>query len=216
MKIFNYIDAAYYINLDYRVDRRKAFEKEISKINIPIERFNAVQFKEDELVNPYGSKVWHKIMGCAMSHHTIIRKAKELNLSNVWILEDDCVFVDGFLEKAQKCIDDLRNVEWDMFFFGGEPNKRAEHQVGSIVKVNGVYGAHSYLINHTFYDKILDIPFEYGPIDIVYLNYNEPDKKCYLSKELLCLQSGDLESDLLLTKINRESIYKNAYKTYID
>ena len=33
MKIFDYIDAAYYINLDYRIDRKEAFKKQIDKPN---------------------------------------------------------------------------------------------------------------------------------------------------------------------------------------
>lgn len=216
MKIFDYIDAAYYINLDYRVDRKKSFEEQINKINIPVTRFNAIQFKEDEIDNPFNSIIWHKIIGCALSHQSIIKKAKELNLQNVWILEDDCVFVENFIEKAQKCIDDLKKTEWDMFYFGGELNKKAEPYSDFIVKINGVYGAHSYLVNHTFYDTLLNIPFTQGPIDIVYLNYNESLKKFYLSKELLCLQSKELESDLSGGKIDRETIYKTTYKMYVE
>lgn len=216
MKIFDYIDAAYYINLDYRVDRRESFEKRIKQLNIPVTRFDAIQFKENELDNPHDSKIWHKVMGCALSHQSIIKKAKELNLQNVWILEDDCIFVDNFTDKAQKCIDDLKNIEWDMFYFGGELNKKAENFSDSIVKVNGVYGAHSYLVNHTFYNTLLSIPFTLGPIDIVYLNYNESQKKFYLSKELLCLQDGELISDLLEGKIDREEIYRTTYKMFVD
>lgn len=216
MKIFDYIDAAYYINLDYRIDRKEAFKKQIDKLGIPVTRFNAVQFKKDELENPFNSGVWHKIMGCALSHQSIIKQAKELNLQNVWIFEDDCVFIEGFIEKAQKCINDLKNVEWNMFYFGGELNKKVEPYSDSIVKVNGVYGAHSYLVNHTFYNKLLEIPFTTGPIDIVYLNYPESSKIFYSSKELLCLQSGELESDLLEGKIDREEIYRNTYKMYVD
>lgn len=216
MKILNYIDAAYYINLDYRTDRKEAFEKQVKALNIPVTRFDAVQFKKDELENPFNSNIWHKIMGCTVSHQSIIKKAKELNLQNVWIFEDDCIFVEEFIEKAQKCIDDLKNTEWDMFYFGGELNKKVEPYSDSIVKVNGVYGAHSYLVNHTFYDALLEIPFMTGPIDVIYLNYPEFKKNFYLSKELLCLQSGELESDLLESKIDRENIYRTTYKMFIN
>ena len=35
---------------------------------------------------------------------------------NVWVFEDDCVFAENFIERAKKCIEDLRSVEWDMFY----------------------------------------------------------------------------------------------------
>jgi hypothetical protein len=214
--ILNYIDKAYYINLDYRTDRRDEFEKRVSELGIPVERFEAVRFAENELNNPFNDKDWHKKMGCAYSHLNLIKLAKEQGLKNVWIFEDDCKFVDGFVEKAQKCIDELKGLEWDVFYFGGEPNRKAEPYSDLLVRTNGVYGAHSYLVNHTFYDKILSDHPEYSLLDVRYLAYNENDKIFYLSKELLCLQDGNFESDLWGGKINRDENYKLAYKMYIE
>lgn len=213
--ILDYIDKAYYINLDYRTDRRDLFQNQINKLGFEIERFDAVQLKLEDIENPFNDPNWHKKMGCCQSHINLIKLAKEQNLKNIWILEDDCTFVDGFMEKAKKCIDELKELEWDVFYFGGEPNRETIPHSDTLVKTNGVYGAHSYIVNHTFYDKVIrDIP-QNSLLDVFYLSFNEYDKQFYLSKELLCLQDGNVESDLWGGKVFRDDNYKEAYKKYI-
>lgn len=213
--MFDYIDKAYYINLDYRTDRKLLLEERIKEIDLDIERFEAVKFNLDEMENPYNDKDWHKKMACNQSHINIIKSAKEQGLKNVWILEDDCVFVDGFVEKAKKCLDELQNLEWDLFYFGGEPNRESEPHSDLLAKTNGAYGIHSYIINHTFYDKVINNTPTNLLLDVFLLNFNEADKIFYISKELLCLQDGNFESDLWGGKINRDQIYGEAYKKYI-
>ncbi len=216
MKILNYIDKAFYINLDSRKDRRIDFEKRVNQLGIPVTRFPAIEISPDKLENNTSDPRWlNKVSNCT-SHLALIKKAKEEGLSNVWIFEDDCTFAENFIERAQNCIDELKDIGWDMFYFGGEPNRKAKKHLKNIVEVNGIYGAHSYLVNHTFYDKILTTSDMRNGIDIVYLNYNENEKKYYLSKELLCLQDGMSESDIWGGKINRENNYKLAYKLYIE
>lgn len=212
--ILNYIEKAYYINLNSREDRRIDFEKRVNELGLPVERFPAIEVKDIE--NNTGDPHWlNKVSNCT-SHLALIKRAKEEGLSNVWVFEDDCTFTENFMEKAQKCIDELKGLEWDMFYFGGEPNKKATNYYEHIVEVNGIYGAHSYLVNHTFYDKLCKITDTRNGIDIVYLNYNEHNKKYYLSRELLCLQDGSSESDIWGGKIDREANYRLAYKLYID
>jgi GR25 family glycosyltransferase involved in LPS biosynthesis len=212
--ILDYIEKAYYINLDYREDRKENFEKRVNDLNIPVERFPAIIINAEDIENPHGDVRWHNKVSNYYTHLAIIRKAKELGLKNVWVFEDDCVFVDGFLDKAQKCIDDIKNIEWDMFYFGGEPNKETEPHSENIVKTSGIYGAHSYLVNHTFYDKILTMNI-ISPIDVHYLNYHCDYKKYYLSREILCNQDGESYSDIWGQTLYRDEIYKNAYKLYV-
>jgi len=214
--ILDYIDKAYYINLDYRTDRKEMFENQIKKLDIEVERYDAIQLKLEDIENPFGDINHHKKMGCAISHINLVKLAKEQNLKNVWILEDDCIFVDEFMEKAKHCIEELKQLEWDVFYFGGEPNRRAEPYSDLIVKTIGVYGAHSYIVNHTFYDKVINNYSRNTLLDIFYLNFNEWDKNFYLSKELLCLQDGTSESDLWGGKIDRLENYNEAYKLYIN
>ena len=212
--ILNYIEKAYYINLDYRTDRKELFEQRTKELGISAQRFPAIMVNPEDIKNPYGDKYWHNKVSNFYSHTAIIKEAKKLGLKNIWVFEDDCVFAEGFMEKAQLCINDLKDVEWDMFYFGGEPNNQTTYHSDNIVKTDGVYGAHSYLVNHTFYDKILSSNLVNG-IDILYLNLHTFDKKYYLSREILCNQDGQFYSDIWGQTIIRDEVYKNAYKLYV-
>lgn len=212
--ILDYIDKAYYINLDSRVDRKELFEKRVNELNIPVERFSAININPEDIQNPHGDVRWHYKVSNYFTHLEVIKTARDKGFKNVWVFEDDCVFIDDFINKAQKCIDDLKNIEWDMFYFGGEPNRETEYYSDNIVKTSGVYGAHSYLVNHTFYDKILSMTI-ISPIDVHYLNYHCDNKKYYLSRKILCGQDGTSYSDIWGQTIARDEVYKNAYKLYV-
>lgn len=212
--ILNYIEKAYYINLDHRTDRRENFERRVNELGIPVERYPAITINPEDISNPFGDVRWHNKVSNYYTHLAIIQKAKDLGLKNVWVFEDDCVFIDGFLEKANKCLEDLKKIEWDMFYFGGEPNRETEPYSEYIVKTTGVYGAHSYLVNDIFYDKILSMNI-ISPIDVHYLNYNCNNKNYYLSKEILCGQDGESFSDIWGQTIKRDAVYENAYKLYV-
>jgi len=214
--IFDYIEAAIYINLDYRIDRRLAAEYRFQELGLSVERFDAVKLDPIDIDNPENDLNWHKKMGCTQSHFRCVKLAKERGLKNIWIMEDDVTFVPDFLSKAQYVINELKTTEWDMFFFGGEPNRQSVPYSSHIVKTNGVYGTHSYLVNHTFYDKLLALDVKNGIPDIIYLVFDESQKRFYLSKELLCLQDSTFESDLWGGKINRDNLYKTAYQSYVD
>jgi GR25 family glycosyltransferase involved in LPS biosynthesis len=216
MKFFGYIEHAVYINLDYRTDRRIAVEQRFNELGLEVERFNAIQPNPDELDNPCNEPLWHKKMGCTQSHFQCIRLAKERQLKNIWIMEDDVVFVPEFLVKVQRVIDELKTIEWDMCFLGGEPNRKALPHSEHLVKTNGVYGAHSYFVNHTFYDKLLKLNIDYKISDTIFVSMDETIKKFFLSKEILCFQDDQFESDLWGGKVAREHLYKNAYKLYVD
>lgn len=214
MKIFNYIDAAFYINLDYRTDRKKAVEERCAELHIPVERFNAIQLRPEDVTNPHNDSNWHKKMSCTHSHFACIELAKKRGLQNVWIMEDDVKFSSNFTEIVPSIIEELKNMEWDMVFFGGQPNRKVIPYSNLLVKTNGVYGAHSYLVNSTFYDKILSTSTD-GLLDMIYLHYDEDNKKFFLSTHLLCLQDGNFESDLWHGKIQRDELYENAYNEFV-
>ena len=78
-----YISHIFYINLDYREDRREEIESELAKYELleKSERFPGIR-----VVN-------QGILGCTKSHLGVIKLAKERGYKNVLILEDDFEFV---------------------------------------------------------------------------------------------------------------------------
>jgi hypothetical protein len=111
----------------------------------------------------------------------------------------------------------LQNVEWDLFYLGGEPNNYCKSISDNLVQIEngGVYTTHAYAINHTFYDKMLNVkPNQVDTIDILYINYDTHSRKCILSKKLLAVQDKSY-SDLWDTITNSTQWMINAYNKYI-
>lgn len=214
--ILDYFDGAFYLNLDKRTERKEAFEKRSAEIGIQAERFPATQLSEGDVPNPLNNKDWHIKISCTYSHFEMIKEAKRRGWKNCLIFEDDCIFEPNFIQKMKECIVDLKSVEWDMFYMGGEPNSECYSITDNLAKcTTGLYGTHAYAINESFYDKILSIPYTSGVIDTLFLFYDRSNKKYLMSKELLAIQDEDFESDLWHGKIKRTKIYQEAYKKWI-
>jgi GR25 family glycosyltransferase involved in LPS biosynthesis len=79
-----------YINLDYRVDRRKLFEKQVNDLHTAypedftfqnVQRFSAIKDTENGL------------LGCGKSHAECLRIAIAKKWDYVFICEDDAEFI---------------------------------------------------------------------------------------------------------------------------
>jgi glycosyl transferase family 25 len=197
----NFFSDVYYINLDYRTDRRELFERRALEVGIIPNRLSAFQPLEEDcplLESSQGETRRRYKVGCTLSHQEVIKIAKQRGLDNVLIFEDDCIFLDGFKEKAQKCVDELKGRDWDILYFGGEPNNICTDVSPNLVTIKdgGVYCCHAYAVNHTFYDKIIKLnPHHVDEIDLFLLNYPTDRRKYILSRELLAVQVG-IFSDL--------------------
>jgi len=212
--IFDYFDGGFYLNLDKRTERKEAFEKRSKEAGFEVERFSAIQLKEEDVPNPHKGKDWHIKISCTYSHFEMIKEAKSRGWKNCVIFEDDSVFVDGFIDKVKICIDELKDMEWDIFYMGGEPNGICESVSTNLAKcLSGMYGTHAYVINESFYDRMLNTPYEQGVIDTLYLN--QSDRTYIVAKELLVLQDDNFESDLWGGKIKREQQYRDTYKKWM-
>ena len=124
---FDFFDEIYCINLDERPDRweHSCKQFEILEISEKVKRFPAIKPTHDERWDRYVP--WGKgkyayplkgAVGCADSHKTIIKIAKEKNLKNVMVFEDDFVVHENWKENLQKSIDELKNHDWHNFYLG--------------------------------------------------------------------------------------------------
>ena len=212
--IFDYFDGGFYLNLDKRTERREVFEMRSKEAGFEVERFSAIQLNEDDVPNPHNGRDWHIKISCTYSHFEMIKEAKRRGWKNCVIFEDDCIFADGFVDKVKKCIDELKDKEWDLFYMGGEPGGWCDSVGDNLAKCRaGMYATHAYVINESFYDTIINLPYTMGIIDTVYMGMFF--KNYYVCKELLAWQDDEFESDLWGGKIKREQQYKNAYKKWI-
>jgi GR25 family glycosyltransferase involved in LPS biosynthesis len=194
VRYLDFFEDVYYINLDYRADRRLLFEDRSQAVGIEAVRFSAAQPAEEDcplLPGSIGETRRRFKVGCTMSHQGVVQLAKSRGLANVLIFEDDCIFEPGFKAEAQKCVDELRQIDWDILYFGGEVNNYCKSISENLVTVNngGVYCCHAYAVNAKFYDKFLAVsPHHTDIIDIYLLNYPANQRNYILSRKLLALQ----------------------------
>lgn len=157
MKINEFFQEAFFINLDSRPERRNQFESEMHRVELGnfVKRFSASV--DATTLNP-GDYNRHR--ACGKSHHNLIKYAKQNNLKNILIFEDDAYFYDegglSGIAIVENALDSLKNVEWDVFYLGGLIVDKSINLVSdNLGKVNTVLTAHAWAINNCGYDKIL-------------------------------------------------------------
>ena len=177
--INTFFDMIYCINLDDRVDRWDESKKEFDKLGIN-------NFKK---VSAIKNDVGH--LGCMDSHIKVIEDAKKNGYKKILIFEDDFTFINDDKKLINNILNQLSNFDWDLFYFGatvhlydGKLIKVTEN----LVLTNFAYTTHSYGVNHTVFDFILDNAKNHEIIDVFYNNYIVSNSKSYISNPMVCLQ----------------------------
>ncbi|HCM62005.1 MAG TPA: glycosyl hydrolase family 25 [Morganella sp. (in: Bacteria)] len=145
---WGFVDKVVYINLAKRTDRRENIEFQLKKMAVPPEkiiRFEAIEHDEGAL-------------GCAMSHVAVLTMAKENDWQNVLILEDDMVFNDDdeSHDRINYFFSSLVSTNWDVGFLSGSYFRIAQIKE-CFYKASCVYLANSYIVNHHYYDELIDV-----------------------------------------------------------
>ena len=178
---WSYFDQIICINIDYRTDRRKKVEQFFAEHNIEA-KFHTVK------------KSINGEIGCHNSHRDIIRGAYESGAQRILIFEADPHATESFTtENLQKCINFLKNNNWDLFNFGATPDivhYTAEKKNDSIYRVHAYYG-HCYAINREYMRVIANLEYMDIPIDIIYKH----NKKTYTFFPIMVSQDS-LGSDI--------------------
>lgn len=147
--VYNNIDIIYYINLDYRIDRKESFLNEMKKINFPenkIKRFSAIKHERGEI-------------GCSQSHINILREFINSNHNNCIIFEDDFVFNNNIDIKTIK--NNLKlffdnNIDYDVVMLAGVISNYKYTNHKFLIKIDNAQTTSGYMISKKFAKKLLD------------------------------------------------------------
>lgn len=159
MKITDFFDKTYCVNLDRRTDRWADSTNEFKKFNLNgIERFSAVDGKSTP-IKLKNKKVNKSEIALVLTNIKIIERAKKEGLKSILILEDDVEFTDE-VTNVSEYFKFLPN-DWDMIYFGGNHNIGIEEATPKIInekvcKLYHTYTTHCVGIKHTAFDIILD------------------------------------------------------------
>lgn len=175
----NYFDKIYCINLDERIDRWEASQKEFDKLGITnVTRVSAIK-----------NEIGH--LGCRDSHVEVITDAKNNGHKKILVLEDDFVFINSDKNLIDDVLTQLSRVDWELFYFGATVhlyNGKLTKVDENLVLTNFAYTTHAYAVNSSVFDFIIENAKNHDIIDVFYNDTIVKNNKTYISNPMLCLQ----------------------------
>jgi GR25 family glycosyltransferase involved in LPS biosynthesis len=194
---------AYVISINS--DRYNIFKKRVGKLG-NIKKFEGIIPKDKGRYGGIGSR------GCAESHLSVIKKARDNKWPYVIIFEDDSKINESFnLDDVNEFLD---NNDWDIFYF------LIQGDAGEEIKVNNssfyrcqTIGGHAYVIKSSAYQTILDHNKNARcEIDVVYKNIIHKKLKVFGATNMIS-QDKNIKSDRI--RLNSTSL-DFKYSRYIN
>lgn len=154
MKLIDFFERVYAINLPSRKDRRRMIVQELKKAGMPpkpnkVEIFPAIRPDDAGDFPSIGAR------GCFESHLAILKQAQADRLTSVLIVEDDLKISERFRTEQAVLVDRLCGTDWDFVYFG---------HIEQVAKTGGVtlepfsgplVTAHFYAVNGKILDRLV-------------------------------------------------------------
>jgi hypothetical protein len=168
MKINDFFEKGFYINLDRRPDRREQFENEMDKYGLKdfFERIPG----EDSINEPDYIK---KHAYCALAFYKLYERIYKEGYEKVIIFEDDAYFYNDpnelpGIQLAENALDELQNFpDWQMVYFGGHPIREVDIVSKTLMRAPTILTTHAVGYKREAIKVILDLykPFTDSAID---------------------------------------------------
>jgi GR25 family glycosyltransferase involved in LPS biosynthesis len=148
----------FYINLDRRTDRKYHIENQLKLLNWNAKRFSAIS---------------HKIgaLGCSLSHLSLLKYARSMDLDHILIMEDDVTFLDPVLFLNNLAIFLEKHKNFDVLLLAGNNMGDYQRIDEHCVKVSHCKTTTCYLVKKHYYDTLIH-NFEVG-VNLFILNPNK-------------------------------------------
>ena len=199
-----YVDEAWYINLDNRPDRKEHMDKEMSKYGLEnfVQRYSAIKAVERTPQNC--------VKASGTSHRNLIQYAKDKNLDNILILEDDVFFKDDNFQFLEKSLESLfKRNDWDIYYISANIFDNPLNLIDeNLLRIHGCYCVHAYIIPSRTYNKMLIYNPEIDPPIDAWIT-QQPFSK--LGGHPLIISQIDSVSDNIGGFIGYDEIFTNVY-----
>lgn len=188
MKLDDFFELSYVINLDKRPDRLETCEQEFYKLNFYPPKFSAIEHQ-----NP--------ATGCRLSHLSILKEALEKN-KNVLIMEDDIQVINFEDHLVEKVLDELWGLDWAMIYFGANLMRPCFQVSEHLARLTHAQSTHFYGISKRYLPQIINV-IENNDyfIDCLYADVIVPQLPCYISVPMVAVQRSDF-SDIEKRNMN--------------
>jgi len=136
------LEHVFYINLEYRTDRRIQVESELNTLGWKYERFNAIKLANGRI-------------GCSMSHLKVLNLAKERKLPYVVVVEDDIEFKkpDKYNSMLRKFLDS--NIEYDVLLLAGNLRPPIKQLNSDVLQIFHSWTTTGYIVKSDYYDTLI-------------------------------------------------------------
>jgi len=162
-----FFDKIFCVNLDKRTDRWQECQEIFNKHKLEVERIPAVYGmdlgfplsdnidKNGYVHPPHMNGINVGAIGCSVTHLFVAKYAKQLNLKNYLVLEDDVDFIDDLNPIFETISREIPN-NWDLLYFGGnhfsgKPTQYSQH----LYRLNWTVTSHSIAVNSKMYDSLI-------------------------------------------------------------
>lgn len=159
MKINEFFDAVYCINMAGRPERRKESAAEFEKHGIQVSFVEAIDGKTLNLPpknSSDGLPLRPGDIGCCLSHAKVAMLAKEAGFGNYCVFEDDIILKTDFTDLFSTFIRQVPG-DWDLLYLGGSHNGGKKFVTENIVVGEKVFTTHAMGIRNTMYDSLIDV-----------------------------------------------------------
>ena len=201
-------DKIYIINLEHRKDRKDSVIEQLEKEGITNYEFvNAVNgidsaiLKKFKKIRKNGSKIGTPgHLGCLLSHKKVLLKAKEDNVKQFMILEDDIILKDGFINR----LNSISLPEWECIYLSA-PLEEKKLFFNGWAKHNKYCTTHAMIIKASIIDYLLDLLKNCDDyIDRIYSHTLQKHKKTYLLDDIVLTNDGN---DTNTSRKNKKFLY---------
>ena len=193
-----------YINMDHRKDRDEQVNLEFKKLEISPTRVSGKIYRGTDNPN------WNGIAGCTLSHITCLNMAVEKKC-NILIFEDDVKFINDYKNVISSALDELKNLEWSLWYMGGNLLKPIYQVTDHLGKLTWCQSTVAYGVNANFVQRLIHyIPNQIMPIDLVYTNYVIPNNNCYMTVPMVAVQRNSY-SDIEGVEVDYESYLEKRF-----
>lgn len=141
---FDFFENIYCINLDKRTDRWELAQKEFESVGIldRVQRFSAIEHTDGRV-------------GVIKSNLALIKQAKENNLENILIFEDDVKFINNPLDVLRSFLENITSISWSMLYLGANTHEKLIKLKPNVILLKNAYAAHSIVYNKIVYNKFI-------------------------------------------------------------
>lgn len=172
--------SARYVNLAHRVDRNEHMKRELARVGVEAQRFEAIKtadWRGDESQVIAMRNRTPGAIGCYFSQLEVIVKGASEGM-NPMVLEDDTLFANDFLQRLSYIAEFLDKREWAICWLGATCHNYAQWHPDLLsdmyrtsdprmVRTYGAFSTHGYVVNYKHVPDVLsllyaDMPKHWG------------------------------------------------------